>query len=325
VLGSGPADGEPTWARVRIGGINDGERRDPGSRRVAHAERAERAGHPAPALEFGRALPGIRSVSEPHLRGQGLSRERVLAAAVRLTDLGFFRSGGDEYAADNGSFGLATIRREHVMCHQGEISFDYVGKSGKRHVQVIADDLASSAVRSLKHRRSWADCDDLLVFRSGGRWHNVTAGDINDYLRDISGGDFTAKDFRTWHATVLAAVGLAVSQAAESPTARKRAITRVVQEVADYLGNTPAPPRGNHLPPPRQRLAIASPAEPGRSEADSRDDYFPSVPGESGAVVVEIVARLDEAIRTRVAGRDRPDLEVRRVEEGLCAVALQIP
>jgi DNA topoisomerase IB len=200
-------------------------------------------------LEFGRALPGIRTAAEQHLRGRELSRERVLAAAVRLIDLGFFRSGSDEYAADNGTFGLATIRREHVTCHRDEITFEYVGKSGKRHVQCVADDLASPVVPSLKHRRSWPDCDDLLVFRSGSRWHNVSAGNINDYLRDISGGDFTAKDFRTWHATVLAAVGLAVSQAAESPTARKRAITRVVQEIADYLGNTPAVARASYIDP----------------------------------------------------------------------------
>jgi DNA topoisomerase IB len=200
-------------------------------------------------LEFGRALPRIRTTSERHLRGHALSRERVLAAAVRLIDLGFFRSGSDEYAADNGTFGLATILREHVTCHKDEITFEYVGKSGKRHVQAVADDLASPVVRSLKRRRSFPHCEDLLVFRSGSRWHNVTAGNINDYLRDISGGDFTAKDFRTWHATVLAAVGLAVSQGAESPTARKRAITRVVHEVADYLGNTPAVARGSYIDP----------------------------------------------------------------------------
>jgi DNA topoisomerase IB len=200
-------------------------------------------------LEFGRALPRVRATSEKHLHGRELSRERVLATAVRLIDLGFFRSGSDEYAADNGTFGLATILREHVTCHRDEITFEYVGKSGKRHVQSVADDLASPVVRRLKRRRSFAECDDLLVFRSGSRWHNVTAGNINDYLREISGGDFTAKDFRTWHATVLAAVGLAVSQAAESPTARKHAITRVVQEVAEYLGNTPAVARASYIDP----------------------------------------------------------------------------
>ena len=116
-------------------------------------------------------------------------------------------------------------------------------------MQTLADGLASPVIRSLRRRRTCPDCDDLLVFRSGSRWHNVTAGNINDYLRDISGGDFTAKDFRTWHATVLAAVGLAVSQPAESPTARQRAITRVVKEVADYLGNTPAAARASYIDP----------------------------------------------------------------------------
>jgi DNA topoisomerase IB len=200
-------------------------------------------------LEFGRALPRVRETVERDLHGRDLSRERVLAAAVRLIDLGFFRSGGDEYAAENGSFGLATILREHVTCHREEITFCYVGKSGKRHEQAVADDLVSAVVRRLKRRRSWPERDDLLVFRSGSRWHNVTAGHINDYLRDVSGGDFTAKDFRTWHATVLAAVGLAVSQQADSPTARKRAVARVVREVADYLGNTPAVARASYIDP----------------------------------------------------------------------------
>jgi DNA topoisomerase IB len=201
-------------------------------------------------LEFGRALPQVRTVVERDLRGRELSREQVLAAAVRLIDLGFFRSGGDEYAAENGSFGLATIRREHVTCRQDEVTFDYIGKSGKRHLETVADELAAPVIRRLRRRRSWPDCDDLLVFRSGSRWHNVTADDINAYLHDIAGGEFTAKDFRTWHATVLAAVGLAVSQgAAESPAGRKRAIARVVQEVADYLGNTPAVARASYIDP----------------------------------------------------------------------------
>ena len=173
---------------------------------------------------------------ERHLQGQDLSRERVLAASVRLIDLGFFRPGGEEYAAENGTFGLATIRREHVTCSKGQIIFEYIGKSGKHREQAVADELVCSVVRRLKRRRTRDEGDELLVYRSGTRWHDVTAADINDYLREISDGDFTAKDFRTWHATVLAAVGLAVSEpAAESETARKRAVARVVQEVAGYL------------------------------------------------------------------------------------------
>jgi DNA topoisomerase IB len=201
-------------------------------------------------MEFGRALPRVRAVVERHLAGEGLSRDRVLAASVRLIDLGFFRPGGEEYAAENGSFGLATIRREHVTCGKCELSFEYTGKSGKHREHAVADEQVCAVVRGLKRRRA-GGIPDLLVYRSGPRWHNVTAGDINDYLRELSGGDFTAKDFRTWHATVLAAVGLAVSEpaATESAAARKRAVARVVKEVSGYLGNTPAVARASYIDP----------------------------------------------------------------------------
>jgi DNA topoisomerase IB len=201
-------------------------------------------------LEFGRTLPRIRAVTGHHLRGPGLTRDRVLAAAVRLIDLGFFRPGGEEYAAENGTFGLATIRREHVTCRKGEITFEYTGKSGRQREQAIADDFVYRVVQALRRRRPGAGDDDLLTYRSGARWHNVSPADINDYLREASGGDFTAKDFRTWHATVLAAVGLAVSRpAAQSPAARRRAVARVTREVTGYLGNTPSVARASYIDP----------------------------------------------------------------------------
>ena len=200
-------------------------------------------------LDFGRALPHIRSVVERHLREPELSRDRVLAASVRLIDLGFFRPGGEEYAAENGTFGLATIRKQHVTCHQGEITFEYTGKSSKHREHSVADEHVCAVVTKLK-RRHGGPQDELLAYRSGKRWHDVTAADINEYLREVSGGDFSAKDFRTWHATVLAAVGLAVSEpAAGTGTARKRAVTRVVNEVAAYLGNTPAVARASYIDP----------------------------------------------------------------------------
>jgi DNA topoisomerase IB len=199
-------------------------------------------------LQFGASLPRIRRMVSRHLAGTGLSRERVLAASIRLIDLGFFRPGGEEYAAENGTFGLATIRREHVTCTRGELAFDYSAKGSQHREQAVADDDVCGVVRSLKRRR-WGG-SELLAYRSGRRAHDVTADDINDYLREISGGDFTAKDFRTWHATVLAAVGLAVStSAADSDTARRRAVARVVREVADYLGNTPAVARASYIDP----------------------------------------------------------------------------
>ncbi len=201
-------------------------------------------------LEFGRVLPRVREVVDRHLKGDELSRNRVLATAVRLIDLGFFRVGGEEYAAENGTFGMATLRKEHVTCHRGQLVFDYTGKSAKHREQYVADPDVCSVVNRLKRRRGDPN-DELLAFRSGKRWHDVSSADINDYLRDVADGDFSAKDFRTWHATVLAAVGLAVSEPAvsSSDSARKRAVARVVQEVAAYLGNTPAVARASYIDP----------------------------------------------------------------------------
>jgi DNA topoisomerase IB len=198
--------------------------------------------------EFGAALPRIREVACRHLEGPGLTRARVLAAAIRLIDLGFFRPGGEEYAGENGTFGLATIRREHVTLSHGQLMFEYLAKGAKHREQAVAEDQVCAVVRSLRRRRGGGD--QLLAYRSGPRWHNVTAADINDYLREVSGGDYTAKDFRTWHATVLAAVGLAVSEGANgSGGLRRRAIARVIREVADYLGNTPAVARASYIDP----------------------------------------------------------------------------
>jgi DNA topoisomerase IB len=198
-------------------------------------------------LELGAVLPHVREVVCRHLDGRGLGRDRVLAAAVRLIELGFFRPGGEEYAEENGTFGLATILKEHVTLTRGQLIFDYTAKGAKHREQAVAEDSVCAVVRSLKRRREGGEM--LLAYRSGPRWHDVSAADINAYIREVSGGDFTAKDFRTWHATVLAAVGLAVSQRADSATARKRAVARVVREVADYLGNTPAVARASYIDP----------------------------------------------------------------------------
>jgi DNA topoisomerase IB len=198
--------------------------------------------------EFGAVLPHIREVAGRHLEGRALTRDRVLAAAIRLIDLGFFRSGGEAYAEENGTFGLATIEKKHVTLSRGQLIFEYPAKGSKHREQAVAEDHVCAVVRGLRRRQGGGD--QLLAYRSGPRWHDVTAADINEYLREVSGGDYTAKDFRTWHGTVLAAVGLAVSEpAAGLEPARKRAIARVVREVADYLGNTPAVARASYIDP----------------------------------------------------------------------------
>jgi DNA topoisomerase IB len=200
------------------------------------------------AQAFGAALPDVRAAVERDLAGRGLLRPRVLAAAVRLVDLGFFRPGDADYAEENGSFGLTTIRREHVRCRQGQLRFDFPGKSGKRQERVIADDAVAAVISSLRRVRPAGE--PLFAYRAGSGWREVTGAGLNEYLREIAGGDFSVKDFRTWHATVLAAVALAVSaNARDSEAGRQRAIVRAVREVSGYLGNTPAVARSAYIDP----------------------------------------------------------------------------
>ncbi|MDQ3945003.1 MAG: DNA topoisomerase IB [Actinomycetota bacterium] len=200
-------------------------------------------------LEFARCLPGLRAACASTLAaGDGLDRERVLACAVRLLDLGFFRIGTEGYADQNQSFGLATIRKDHVRLLDGHaLEFDYVAKSGQRRLQTVVDPAVFDVVAALKRRRGSGD--ELLAYRNAKRWHDVRSEEINAYIKELTGDEFTAKDFRTWNATVLAAVALAVSTAARSATARKRAVARAMQEVASYLGNTPAVCRSSYVDP----------------------------------------------------------------------------
>jgi DNA topoisomerase-1 len=199
-------------------------------------------------LRFARALPRIRRTAAKHLRQRGLTRERVLACSVRLLDRGFFRVGTEDYAEQNRTYGLATMQKRHVtLGPDGLLVFDYVAKSGKQRVQSIVDPDVYAVVKKLKERRSGRE---LLAFNDARSWVDVRSGHINDYIKAVSGEDFSAKDFRTWHGTVLAAVGLAVSaRAAGSKTARERAISRAVKEVAYYLGNTPAVCRASYIDP----------------------------------------------------------------------------
>ncbi|TMJ95317.1 MAG: DNA topoisomerase IB [Actinobacteria bacterium] len=200
-------------------------------------------------LDFARALPRVRAVTAEHLGQKGLARERVLACAVRLLDRGFFRIGSEDYAEQNRTYGLATMKKRHATLDEGgAITFDYVAKGGKRRVQSIVDPAVCEVVAALKKRRGGGS--ELLAYKNGGRWADVKSSDTNEYIKEVAGGDFSAKDFRTWNATVLAALALAVSSpAARSKTARKRAMTRAVQEVAHYLGNTPAVCRASYIDP----------------------------------------------------------------------------
>jgi DNA topoisomerase I len=213
----------------------------------AWREQRDRAKHDR-ILQFARRLADARRVVEQHLALPGYPRERVLAAAFRMLDLGFFRVGGEAYADEYGSYGLATIRRDHVTIRSGAVVFDYPSKSGKQRVQQLVDDDLHAVVRGLLRRKD--DQPELLAYRTGRGWRDVRSEDVNDYLREVIGVEASAKDFRTWHATVLMAVALAVSrEVADSPTKRKRAVARAYQEVAEYLGNTPAVARSAYVDP----------------------------------------------------------------------------
>jgi DNA topoisomerase I len=200
---------------------------------------------------FARALPELRErVDEDMTATDALTRERVLACAVRLLDRGFFRIGSEQYAAENESYGLATMRKTHVTLdpEQRGMVFDYKAKSGKRRIQGVVDPDAFEVVSALKRRRGGGP--ELLAYKNGRSWADVRSPDINEYLKEATGDDFSAKDFRTWAATMLAAIGLAVAgEVAATPTGRKRAVARAVKEVSHYLGNTPAVCRASYIDP----------------------------------------------------------------------------
>ena len=200
-------------------------------------------------VSFARVLPDLRcAVDELLACGKDLSRDRVLACAVRLLDEGFFRIGGERYAKENAHFGLATVLKSHVVLQKpSTLLFDYPAKSGQRRIQSVVDPEVFGIVSRLKARRGGGP--ELLAFREGRAWVDVRSSDINHFIRRHAAGEFTAKDFRTWGATVLAAMALSISTEVRSQRARTRAVSRAVQEVAHYLGNTPAVARRSYIDP----------------------------------------------------------------------------
>ena len=196
-------------------------------------------------LDFAALLPRLRERVCADLSLDGMPREKVLSCAVRLLDLGFFRVGSEQYRS---SFGLATLRKEHVsVSRTGVVTFDYVAKGGLHRVQSVAEPEVCAVVSTLRRRRNGGE--ELLAYREGNSWVDVRSSDINDHLRELTGFECSAKDFRTWNATVLAAVGLAMQHDATTVAARRRAVSRVMQEVAHYLGNTPAVCRSSYVDP----------------------------------------------------------------------------
>jgi DNA topoisomerase IB len=201
-------------------------------------------------LEIAAHLPRLRRRVARDLGTGGLTRDRVLALAARLLDRGLFRVGGDEYASgDDPTFGAATLRADHVRLNSGgtAAAFCYLAKGGAQRELTIADRAVVSAIGELKRFRRRDD--RLLAYRDDDGWHELRAADVNDYLRVASGQDMTAKDLRTWHATVAAAVGLARAEPPRSATAARRVVAEVMRVVAADLGNTPAIARSSYVDP----------------------------------------------------------------------------
>jgi DNA topoisomerase IB len=196
-------------------------------------------------LEFAERLPRVRATARDLLSAQAAERDRTLALAIRLLDIGLFRVGWDRYARDNGHVGLTTLRREHVTVHDAEVHFDFVAKSGKRRRMTVRDPQSVPVLATLKRRRGLPD--ELLAYRSARGWRRIHAPDVNNALRCWGGGPYSAKEFRTWAATVLAAVELARQQAAG--VRGPRAVSRAVRDVSVALGNTPIVARNSYIDP----------------------------------------------------------------------------
>lgn len=198
-------------------------------------------------LHMSAALPDMRQQIASDLRGRGLTRDRVIALALQLLDLGYFRSGSEQYAEENNSFGLATLLCEHVTLHQKAVEFDYPAKSGVRRTLLIDDPEVVRSVRALMRRPDRTE--RLLVCRTGSGWTELRADDLNGRFKELVGDEYTVKDLRTWHGTVLAAAAFVDADPPENKTVIKRVESAVMKEVAEELGNTPAVARGSYVDP----------------------------------------------------------------------------
>ncbi len=199
-------------------------------------------------LRFARALPALRAQVAHDLALDGMPKARVLACATRLLELGFFRVGGETYAKENGTFGLATLQKQHVKLRRDTVRFDFDAKSGQRRRCEVVDPEVTEVLVTLRRRRAAPDAE-LLAYRGETGWVDIRSQDINDYLKEHLGTEFSAKDFRTWAGTVLAAVVLASESAVETERDQQRAVAHATAEVAAHLGNTPAVARSAYIDP----------------------------------------------------------------------------
>jgi DNA topoisomerase IB len=219
-------------------------------------------------LRFADALPALRAATLHDLNRRALDRGRVVASAVRLIDLGLFRIGGERYAELDHHYGAATLEKRHVSVRRDGVAFDYVAKEGKRRIITVTDPAIRPTMRTLV--RSDNGLDALFSWPEGGTWHPLHSHDVNAYIADHAGGHFTAKEFRTWNATVLMALLLANAGPAATPRQAKGVIAASIREVADWLGDTPTVARASYVDPGLIR----------RYESDGRLAAIPVLPAE---------------------------------------------
>jgi len=200
-------------------------------------------------LQIARQLPDVRDEVVAALRTRGLNRERVLATAIRLLDLGAFRIGSEQYAEENGTYGLATLRREHVRVRGERTYFSYTAKGSIEREVELTDRPTATVVRQLLERPEGTG-EELLAYQvEDGSWRDVSSSEINAFLKEISGAEITAKDFRTWNATVLMAARLAEAPLPTSRAARKKIVNAAYKQVSEQLGNTPAVCKASYVDP----------------------------------------------------------------------------
>lgn len=197
-------------------------------------------------LALAESLPTARRFVTMDLRSAGMTRARVLAAGFRMLDTGSLRVGSERYAEANGSHGLTTLLCAHATVSGDTVSLNFPAKSGQEWESDITDPDLAAVVRALKRRGSNAR---LLAYRDERGWHPVAAADINAYVKERTGEDFTAKDFRTLHGTIAAAISLARQGPKSTPTARKKAVAEAMRDAAIVLGNTPAIARASYVDP----------------------------------------------------------------------------
>jgi DNA topoisomerase I len=250
-------------------------------------------------IAFAQSLPKIRHRTDADLRKSGLPREKVLAAVVQLLEKTLIRVGNEEYAKDNGSFGLTTFRDQHAKIKGGTVRFAFKGKSGIEHAIDLQDKRLAKIVKACR------DLPGYELFQyvdEEGRRQTVDSADVNKYLRDISGQDFTAKDFRTWAGTVLAAKALAEVATFKSGSEAKRNVVTAIESVAKKLGNTKAVCRKCYIHPAiLDAYMDGATIQTLRTRAVKLSRSRPSLTGEEAAVVNMLERRLKKGSLKKTA------------------------